>query len=315
VEQGLDPAAKAPPDETDRTFNALVTVYLARHADQMRTGDETHRVFKRMILPVFGSRIVEDIKRPEVARFLDQVVDENGPVAANRCQAHLRAAFTWLERRGLVEGNPVAGIPRPGGAETPRDRVLTNEEIRAIWRAPPSGFQSIVLIALLTAQRRESIAAMKWDDLMLDAEAPLWTIPAADMKMARIHNVPLSAAAVSILERQPRNRLFVFGRDAPFSGFSKAKANFQQQTGTTGWTLHDCRRTATTRMAPDTAAEVMRAILDHKPPSNDMLGRIYNQHSYIAEARVALDRLSRALEQSLSGAPGDHLTPARQATA
>jgi integrase len=305
VERGLDPAAKAPLDETDRTFDALAKVYLARHADQLRTGGETHRVFKRMILPVFGGRIVEEIKRPEVARFLDRVVDENGPVAANRCQAHLRAAFTWLERRGLVENNPVAGIPRPGGAERPRDRVLTDEEIRAIWSSDSALFQGIAQIALLTAQRRESIAAMKWADLVLDGEAPLWTIPAADMKMARIHDVPLSPQAVAILKLRPRTGRFVFGLDTPYSGFSKAKTRLQQQTGTTGWTLHDCRRTATTRMAPHTAAEVMRAILDHRPPSNDMLGRVYNQHSYQAEARVALEGLGRSIDRLVA----NHASP------
>ena len=301
VELGLDPAAKAVAQEADQSFGGVAEIYLARHAEQLRTGDETHRVFKRVILPVFGKRLVGDITRSEVARFLDRVVDENGPVAANRVQAHLRAAFTWLQRRGLVTENPVAGIPRPGGPETPRDRVLADDEIRAVWSAPPSPYKSMVQIALLTAQRRDSVASMKWSDLNLEAPAPLWTIPAADMKMARIHNVPLSPQAIAIITSLPRNGDFVFGRDTPYSGFSKAKARLQKETGTAGWTLHDCRRTATTRMAPTTSAEVLRAILDHKPPSNDMLGRIYNQHSYQAEARVALDQLGRAVEQLVPG--------------
>jgi hypothetical protein len=68
-------------------------------------------------------------------------------------------------------------------------------------------------------------------------------------------------------------------------------------------------------MAPTASAEVLRAILDHKPPSNDMLGRIYNQHSYQVEARLALDGLGRALERTVAGSDASNVPTVKGAPA
>jgi hypothetical protein len=76
----------------------------------------------------------------------------------------------------------------------------------------------------------------------------------------------------------------------------------RKETSTSGWTLHDCRRTATTYLAKlKVPTEVMRSILDHKPPSSDMLGRVYNQHDYADEMRIALDALARKLDEIVTG--------------
>jgi integrase len=301
VSKGGDPASAAVEmreAKSERSFGKFVKAYLDRRADQLRTGDEVRRVFKVSVLPHFGPRCVDDISRTEIAEFLDGVAATR-PVMANRMLAHIRAMFNWLSKRGLIDKNPAAGLAMPGGRERPRDRVLTEQEIRAIWSAPENTFKALVQIALLTAQRRASIAGMKWEDLKLDGPTPLWRIPAVDMKMDRPHDVSLSSQAVAIISSLQRTGPFVFGKDgaAPYSGFSKSRERLQRATGTKGWTLHDCRRTATTLMAPKTTAEVMRAILDHKPSSNDMLGRVYNQHSYHEEARTAVNVLGQKIDE------------------
>jgi integrase len=303
VVAGLDPGAgskDAKTDSNEQIFAKVINIYLDRRADTMRTGDEIRRVLNAVFFPKFGKRKIDEITKAEIAIYMDAVADHSGPAAANRYLAYLRAAFSWLVRRGLVDSNPAINIPSPGGSLEPRDRVLAEDEIKKIWLSKDSQIRSMTLIAILTGQRRTPIGAMRWEDLKLDGPELLWQIPAADMKMARPHDVPLSPQVVDIIKAQPKIGPYVFGKDGaqPFSGFSRAMERFRIETCTSGWTLHDCRRTATTYLAKlKVPAEVMRAILDHKPPSSDMLARVYNRHSYVAESRTALEALGRKINE------------------
>ena len=101
---------------------------------------------------------------------------------ASRTAAYGRAAYHWAVKRGSLTVNPFANLP-----QTPlvrRERVLTDDELRAVWRATeePGPFNAIVRMLILTGQRREEAAGMTWDEL--DADLSVWIIPAAAPRTA-----------------------------------------------------------------------------------------------------------------------------------
>src|SRR5205823_2959804 len=151
----------------------------------------------------------------------------------------------------------------PPGKAIDRDRVLSDDEIAAIWRASDGlgyPFAPFVRALLFTAQRREEVASMRWEQL--DFATGLWTMPREATKGDRAHEVPLAPVIVELLTAQPKMIVrdeagreaespFVFtttGR-SPVSGFSKMKVALDQASRVSGWRLHDLRRTAATGMA------------------------------------------------------------------
>jgi integrase len=68
------------------------------------------------------------------------------------------------DREGLVEANPVIELPRR--AKVSRERVLSDVELVAIWKAAPNNdYGRIVKLLMLTAQRREEIGGLAWSEI------------------------------------------------------------------------------------------------------------------------------------------------------
>ena len=137
--------------------------------------------------------------------------------------------FTWLAREGLVESNPIAFTNQAteGGR---RSRVLTDNELAAIWRCAGDGqFGSIVRLLMLLGLRRDEVASLRWPEIDLDAA--LITLPGARTKNGQAHQIPLPPPAVEILRAQPcrlqsdgtrRDLVFGFG-DRGYQGWSKSR--------------------------------------------------------------------------------------------
>src|SRR5262249_45793106 len=147
---------------------------------------------------------------------------EGGPYAARHALAAARRLFDWAVDRDLIERSPCDGIRavRVHGSPEARDRVLISDEVRRVCRAadtPPFTYGPVVKMLIWTGQRGEEIAAATWGEIDLDAG--LLTIGAERMKANAGHTVPLTPAAVAILEGLPR---FAAG-DFVFSGQTGAK--------------------------------------------------------------------------------------------
>jgi integrase len=252
-----------------------------------------------------------------------------GPIAANRTLAGIRALFNFALRRGIIEATPVALVERPG-EEKSRDRTLTAEEIRAIWLACGSlgyPFGTFFRLALITAQRRDEVARMRWNDLDLD-EA-VWTLPAEATKAGRTHAVPLAPAAIDVLRALPRKAtttargtrpseyVLTSSGDSPISGFSKAKprldltiAKGRNGVPLAAWTIHDMRRSAATEMGRlGVSRFVIGKVLNH---ADRTVTGIYDRYAYIQEKRHALEAWARYVED-LTNPPGENVVPMRAA--
>jgi integrase len=179
---------------------------------------------------------------------------------------------------------------------------LADDELRLIWQQTRNGdYGAIIRLLILTGQRRQEVGGILWSEL--DLGAGLWRIGAMRTKNARPHDVPLSPAAVSILNGVTRRegRDFVFGSgDGSFAGWSKGKSALDgrltkarqtdQGATLTRWRLHDLRRTTATRMADlGVLPHVIEAILNHISGHKAGVAGVYNRSSYTAEKRMALN--------------------------
>ena len=168
-----------------------------------------------------------------------------------------------------------------------------------MWKAAETNgvFGTFVRLALLTAQRREKLAKMRWADISLDG---VWRIPVAPREKAAGGTLVLPPAALAIIQTLPRlaSNPYVFaGRgEGAFSGFGTAKAVFETRlpTDMPRWTIHDLRRTSRSLMSrAGVQSDIAELVLGH------VLGGIratYDLHRYEQEKGDALKRLAALVE-------------------
>ncbi len=327
IDNGEDPArdrqaAKAAPTDT---VKSLAADYLKKHARKFKkSAAEDERLLNTDVLPKWRDRSARGLTRRDVRALVDGVVDRGAPVLANRVLALVRKMLNFAVDHDWIEANPAARITKPT-REVSRERVLTDEEIRQLWRVlehfpttaerPAPGrkaakgekddplcpvspaLAALIKVRLLTGQRGGELVRMKWADV--DLAAGWWTIPGADTKNGEPHRVPLVQRAKAIVQAQQTDdeaQEFVFvGHGASLRDRAKkAPAAIAKALGL-DFRGHDLRRTAATRMA---AAGVPRdhiaKVLNHVE-GGARATRVYDRHSYDTEKRMALEAWDRAL--------------------
>jgi integrase len=307
VERGLDPgAAKAEAKAKARDaeeavrdrVRTLVEQYDRRHLSGLRSGAAARAFLDRSAVAAWGDRDVSTITKRDVVELLDGIVDRGSPISANRTLAHLRAFFGWLRDRDVIAASPAEGV-RPPVAERSRDRVLTDDEIIAFWKATEAlgePFGALYRLLLLTGQRLREVAGMRDAEITGD----VWTVPANRAKNGEAHAVPLSTAAQAVLAGVRRIRgagyLFTTNGASPVSGFAKAKARLDKLMGEGAepFVIHDLRRTAASGMARlAIPPHVVEAVLNHRTGTVSGVAKVYNRFTYDAEKRAALEAWGR----------------------
>lgn len=341
VQKGTDPAQeKRRKAETDDTFGGAARKWIERaQKPHNRSWKETARLLglvpdktkpeaaadpksfiakKGGLVAKWGDRKLSDIRKADIIAVLDDIVDRGAPIAANRTLAALRTLFGWSVGRDLMETSPCVGV-KPPAAETSRDRVLTDDELVRVWKAAAESgwpFGSIVQLLALTGQRRDEVAEMEWAEV--DRERKLWTLPRGRVKNDNGHEVPLSDAAIEILEAAPRVKgcQFVFSTNGktPVSGFAKAKDRLDEKSAVTGWRLHDLRRTVASGMARlGINLPVIEKIMNHSSGSFAGIVGVYQRHEYADEKRAALDAWARFVMSLVEDKPADNVVALREA--
>jgi len=231
---GQDPYGELDEVAKSDTFKAVADDFIELYVKpnkRPRSIAEDKRIINRELVSKWGSRRIGDISSRDVTKLLDDIAVRPAPIMANRTLAVTRKLFKWAATRHALAKVPTDGI-EPPGKETKRDRVLADAEIRLVWEASDtltSPFGSFVKVLILTGQRRGEVAGMRWTDLALDGDEPLWTLPREATKADRQHTVPLAPQAVDLIKALPRmesGHVFDGGsrrEGRPISGFSKAK--------------------------------------------------------------------------------------------
>jgi integrase len=210
VRDGHDPLAereatgRAP--DSARLVSTVVAEWLKRDQAGNRSRSEVERVMRREVLPVWGARQIEVIRKRDIIALIDGIADRGAKIMANRTLAHVKRLFRWAAARDIIESDPAAHVEKPA-PETRRERVLADEELATIWGAAGAmgfPFGPAVHLLVLTAARREEIFGLSWREVDLDSAAI--RLPAERAKTKEGRTIALSPVALSLLAELPRFR-------------------------------------------------------------------------------------------------------------
>jgi integrase len=297
----------------DDTFRSISAEYVKQAGRKLRSISNRESILKRQLLPKLGGRPIGEIKRSELARLFDKIEGESGASAADFALAVIRRIFSWHAARSDDFRSPIVrGMARTKPKELARQRVLSDDEIRAVWAAAEADtgvFGPYVQFLLLTAARRTEASHMARAEL----KGAVWTIPEKRYKTGLELVLPLSETAQRVLERLPKigEGRYVFTVDGvrPFSGYSRGKTAFDSACGVTDWHLHDLRRTARSLMSrAGVDANVAERALGHVIAG---VRATYDRHAYFEEKRRAFEVLATLIERILAR-PGANVVPLKR---
>ncbi len=297
---GKDPAVERrqpPPKPAPKAFSFadFVPTFIAFQRGKKKTWNADQQMIDRYLVDAWGALPLKAITRQHVHEVLDTVVGKGLTIGANRLQALISRVFTVALDRGLIDAHPSARLIKRF-AEQPRTRVLSDTELRELWRgldAQPGAASDAVRLRLLLGQRGAETAGMQWSEV--DLEAARWSLPATRTKNRRPHVVPLPPTALTVLTRRRAG----VPPDEPrvFPALRLASHEHSALSGIHGgaYTWKDLRRTVASRLAALGFDETtIGRVLNHARVS--VTSKHYNQHLYLDEIGRALEAWDRELD-------------------
>jgi integrase len=268
---------------------------------------------EREVLPVWRHLRLQDLKRRDVRELVERKA-QTAPIMANRILSRISAMLTSALEHDWIESNPASRIRKPG-EERSRDRVLSRDEVRELWVAlheteakNPDGtprprlsqtLNDMLIVMLLTAQRRGEVCTMRWQDV--DLVTNWWTIPSESSKNADPHRVPLTPMVKEVLERRSKDGddLYVFSNHRHTCVLDRAKkaASILCNGGVSfQFRAHDLRRTAASYMGEAGVDRFHIAhVLNHRSVTHSTVTAIYDRYRYDKEKRAALETWAAVL--------------------
>jgi integrase len=338
IERGIDPEVQAAKERAaaqrrqGNTWGNVVADYLDQHCKGLKKAGEAKHVLETELGKQWGARPITDITGLEVSGAIRAIVERGAPAQARNAFGWVAGLFSWAAGVGIygVEASPTA-LLKPSkliGPKVPRDRVLTDAELRAVWKSADTmayPFGTAAKLLMLTGARKLEIGNMSWSEVDLDKR--IFTLPPERSKTGVAHVVPLSDSAYAILadlDKMRRNppkperagngsvatlprwdegsSIFsTTGGAKPLGGWSKYKTRLDKACGVTGWVLHDIRRSMRTNLSalpvPD---DVREAVIGHLPAG---IRRAYDLYSRLDEKRHCLDLWDKRLATILNPPP------------
>jgi integrase len=302
------------------SFAAVATAWAEKATKRQHEplSETTLKEYRRIVAVLAKHRAFEvlfpEVTRNDVERFLAELA-ETSPDTANKAYVVLRNVYRYAVKRKLIERSAdfMATMERPARKSLQRDRVLSRDELRAIWLALDDDTEALVLRAYFRTlfycgTRKTETLTARWKDINPDAK--VWSIPGSDTKSGKPHEVPLSEPAWKVLEALGtlcgRNGYVFPGakRGQHLVNPQDTKNRVEKKTGLS-FRLHDIRRTVATGLAElGIRPDVVSAILGHTIGGNTET-RIYERWHRLPEKRDALERWGRHLESIVTDAQGD----------
>jgi integrase len=335
VAKGIDPVERKKTDRAAQSkkgkFRTIAEEYVKREAKKVRSMDQRVAILKRLVYPEIGDKVATNLKRSDIVALLDKVEDEHGAGMADSVLMVVRRISNWHAARDDDFRSPIVRGMGRGNAES-RERILSDDEIRAVWRT--SGeiianaenerlgmfmFALCLRFLLLTAVRRNEGARMDSTERC----GRDWLIPAARMKNKRDFLLPLSEAALELLEAVPAigggnggpivdrpaaGPIFTTNGTKPIAAYAQFKRTFDKRCSVIGWTIHDLRRTARSLMSragvnPDHAERCLSHVIGG-------IRGTYDRHEFYNEKKFAFESL--AAQVALIVDPKPNVVPFRQ---
>jgi integrase len=299
VREGRDPAGEERRKRAEEmrlpTVEAYAPEYLQRYArPNKRSWREDERLLRHDVIPAIGDLRIDAVTRRDITLMLDAIRDRGADVAANRVLAVTRRMFAIAIERGVIKTSPVVGVR--ASRETPRERVLSDDEVVRLWAATAAGSPNMepstrlaLRLLLMTGARASEVCGTVWDEI--DTQAAEWIIPATRIKNGREHRVPLSDLAMEVVAEaaalRKGNWLLPAARgEGPVTPSGVLHA-VQRILGDP--TTHDLRRTVATGLQRlGVRLEVTEAVLNHVSGSRAGVVGVYQRHTWSEEKRAAL---------------------------
>jgi integrase len=313
---GGDPQAEKKGERAAGDFGALVNRYIeAREPDLAATTAYEYRRMARAYLGPLARVPLSDLRGADLDSCLQRVAKKNGPAMANRLFQFFRSVCRYGRKKAALTVNPIETVEKPRKERT-RKRVLSDAELKYLAAAledatPP--VRGLVTALMLLGQRFTETAMMRWTDLNLAAEVPVWNIPGEFRKGGRSHTVPLPPQAVAMLTELRG------GKSSTPEGISRVFHGAVSQREDRWWhpvrdrmialakeegvsvepfVLHDIRRTCRTGLAAMTTPDVAERVIGHVLQG---VREVYDRHSYLHEKHAALCAWARHVERVVSG--------------
>jgi integrase len=276
------------------SFTAIASQWRKLHVPKLRprTQVEYNRAIKDMS-EAWDGRDFASIERDDLTKLLDQIEGERGTRAANAVLQTFSSLANWHATRSRHYRSPVVkGMWR--GEKVKRDRILNDDELRAVWTAAESGgtYGALIRLALVTAQRQDKLASMKWEDV----KDGVWTIATEPGEKGNAGVLVLPDAAVAILDTQKTSALYIFpaARGTGYvSGWSKMKRAFDAKAPIAPWAFHDLRRTARSLMSrAGVQPHIAERVMGHAIAGVE---GVYDRFAYREEKADALKRLAQQI--------------------
>jgi integrase len=307
------------------SLKAVAEEFFRRDGKKLRSAEDSKKDLKRYVYPKLGGKAINEIKRSEIVRLLDQIEDKHGPFAAQHALAILRRVMNWHATRDDDFVSPIVrGMARIKTKDHARKRVLDDDELRLVWRVAgehKGPYDYLLQYILLTTTRLAESADMQRAELSKDGTE--WVIPGTRYKTKLDHFIPLSKAAQKLRAKVPAiadkddklNWIFSTNGTTPISGFSKFKAAFDERvTEANGgkalerWTPHDLRRTGRSLMSragvdPDHAERCLGHVIGG-------IRGTYDLYEFKDEKRHAFEALAALVERIVN--PQDNVRTLRR---
>lgn len=189
--------------------------------------------------------------------------------------------YNWCIRHELTDRNPFAHLQVKYGK---RDRLLTNEEIKAIWEYDHEPYSDMLKLLLLTGQRRNQIWQLQPDWI----EEGTINFPPEVMKSGLSHTIPIGNLTQELVKKAPFT----------FNSWSKSKARCDKHTGVSNWTVHDLRRVFVTKCAEtgEIPLHVTEAYVDHRSGTVSGVQAIYLKYDFMREMKKLVDTYEKYLQ-------------------
>ncbi|QYJ95076.1 tyrosine-type recombinase/integrase [Shewanella spartinae] len=339
LRQGINPNAEKAAKKARRlnsfTYADLFAVYKADFQIRIKAGErraksleDAESMFKLHAQPLFKSKDVRDLSNDDARKIIVDLKTAKSAAVSNKCLTQIKSVFNYAKKEGLISDNHFAVAKK--FAEQPRERVLTEEEEGRLLSAldeEPQIYKDIVLIALMTGQRKSCVLSLRWEEI--DPQQRIWVIPASKAKSKKGLVVPLIPAAMEILNRRSQEaeqgESFVFPNKRSKLGHVVEKTGqgsfWRRVTKRAGLysddkaqrlTFHDLRRSTATRMArAGIELAIIQKALGHS--SIAITQRTYAHHD-LTQVRAGLEHI-RNEPQSAIDALKDQLkalTPEQQ---
>jgi integrase len=212
---------------------------------------------------------------------LDSIKKEDVDLSEAQAVKTWKIFYNWCIRHELTDRNPFAHIPVKYGR---RDRLLTNEEIKAIWDYDHPPYSDMLKLLLLTGQRRNQIWRLNPEWVDKDVIA----FPGGVMKSGLNHTIPIGKLTQKLVTKAPFS----------FNSWSKAKARCDGKTGVDDWTVHDLRRVFVTKCAESgqIPLHVTEAYVDHRSGTVSGVQAIYLKYDFMKEMKKLVVTYEQFLE-------------------